>query len=217
MSAKPPKQTSAPERQTIHARLELAAGMVSSTTELSAERAAEILRERARALARVPTEPLEHEGGLELAVFRLGRERYGIEARYVREVMRLVDCTPVPGLPEFFFGVTNLRGEILAVVDLARLLRIEREGLTDLSRLLVVGEREPEFGFLADEIHEVVELAEGALHPPTTALGDARHGYVRGITADALIVLEGAALLADPRLFFDEGEEGLPAAARGPR
>jgi purine-binding chemotaxis protein CheW len=178
-----------------------------SVAEESPERSAAILRERARALARPPIEAREAANALEIATFRLGDERYGIEAHYVLEVMRLEDTTLVPGLPDFFLGITNRRGEILAVVDLARFLGIVRGTERERSRLIVLGRTSAEFGIVADEVEEIVKVAEDALHPPSSVLGGAPRPYLRGVTRDALVVLDGAALLADERLFVDQREE----------
>jgi purine-binding chemotaxis protein CheW len=175
--------------------------------ELSRQSAEEILRRRAVALAKPAARARADESALDVATFRLGREIYGIEARYVREVLRFTDYAPVPGLPDFFIGVTNLRGEILAVVDLGRFLGIDRVGVTDLSRLVILGEEAAEFGVLADDTREVVNVSESSLHRPPGTLGTTARACVRGVTAEALVVLNGAALLADPRLRFDQGDE----------
>src|SRR3546814_4484079 len=81
--------------------------------------------------------------------------RYAVETRYVREVTRFADFTTVPGAPNFVVGVTNLRGGVLVVFDLRKILGIPAPGLTDLSRVIVHGRERAEFGILADAVHEV--------------------------------------------------------------
>jgi purine-binding chemotaxis protein CheW len=161
-----------------------------------------ILIERARRLAQPlqRAEP-EHDARV-VATFRLAGERYAVEVRFVREIGRLVDLTPIPGAPEHLFGLTNLRGEILAVFDLRRFFGLSRGGLTDLSRIIVLGEERNELGLLADEAHEVVPLREEEILDPPSA-GTSRE-LVRGVTKDALILLDGAAVLRDPRFYVDQ-------------
>ncbi len=77
-----------------------------------------MLDERARALARVPPAAPKASEVLEIATFALANEHYGVETRFVREVVRMADFTPLPGAPSFLVGVLNLRGEILALIDL---------------------------------------------------------------------------------------------------
>jgi purine-binding chemotaxis protein CheW len=114
----------------------------------------------------------------------------------------------VPGTPPFVLGVTNLRGEILALFDLRSLLGIVAEGVTDLGRIVVLGESRREFGFLADVASEVLSVPVASLAQTQTAWGRA---YVRGVTPDGLIVLSGEALLKDPRLTIDPGQDSRPA------
>ena len=187
-------------------RLERALRALGESDEMSPERTLEILRERARVLARAPTEPTTTADRLEIVTFRLGKERYGIEARFVLGVIRALGVTPVPGLPDLFFGVTNLRGEIIAVVDLGRVLSVDRAELGQHSRLIVLGLDRAEFALLVDDTDEVTSIDLGALHAPATILGAGRRPYLRGVTEDALIAIDAGALLSDERLFFDEAD-----------
>ena len=174
-----------------------------------ADRRREILDARARLLARVPDEPPRAGEVLELVVFVLGGERYGIESRFVREVARLTRFTPVPGTPAFVLGVTNLRGEILALFDLRHLLGIVVQGVTDLGRIVVLGEHRREFGLLADAASEILYVPVASL--ARTDAPSAR-AYLRGVTPDGVIVLSGEALLSDPRLTIDVGTQSRQAS-----
>src|SRR5205823_2178792 len=159
------------------------------------------------ALARVPAQALRAGEVLEVARFLLADEFYAIETRHVTKVVRLIDITPVPGAPDFLVGVINLRGEILAVVDLRKFFDITVQASTDLSRVIVLGDDRDEFGVLADAVHEVVTLRTNeVLEPPGSVMGIERQ-YLRGVTKDALIVLDGAALLRDSRIFIDQGDD----------
>ena len=159
-----------------------------------------MLAARARALARIPVEPPRAGEMLELVVFVLAGERYGIESRFVREVARLTRFTPVPGTPPFVLGVTSLRGEILALFDLRHLLGVVAVGVTDLGRIIVLGEHRREFGLLADSASEILSLPGANLAQTETAWG---RTYVRGVSPEGVIVLSGEALLNDPQLTID--------------
>ena len=163
----------------------------------------EVLEFRARQLARVPPEPPRAGEVLELVGFVLAGERYGIESRFVREVARLTRFTAVPGTPPFVVGVTNLRGEILALFDLRHLLGLP-VGVTDLARIVVLGERRREFGLLADSASEILYVPGTSLAQTEMAWGRA---YVRGVSLDGVIVLSGEALLGDPRLTLDPAQD----------
>jgi purine-binding chemotaxis protein CheW len=199
------RRRSAPlDWQEVHDRLARAREALTTTDALSPERARSLMEERARALARPTTGASAAAEILEVITFALGRERYAIETRFVREVIRLVDFTPVPGAPEFVLGVTHLRGEVLAIVDLRKFLRVAHRGVTDLSRVLVLGAGEPELGVLADAVEAIGPLpVTDALAAPETVAG-IDGAFLRGVTRDALIVLDGGALLSDEGLFVDQ-------------
>ena len=207
MTATRPTRTGPIDWQEVRGRLTQAAAATAEAERLSPERARVVMEERARALARAPAPAPRAAEVLEVATFSLANERYGIETRHVREVGRLTDYTPVPGAPPFLVGVINLRGEILAVIDLRKFFGVADKGVTDLSRVVVLGGDRAEFGVLADAAHEVLRLrADEVLDPPGSG-GSAGREYVRGVTEDALVVLDGAVLLEDGRLHIDQGEE----------
>jgi purine-binding chemotaxis protein CheW len=172
-----------------------------------AEGRRDVLEFRARLLARVPPEPPRAGEVLELVGFVLAGERYGIETRFVREVARLTRFTPVPGTPAFVMGVTNLRGEILALFDLRHLLGLT-VGVTDLARIVVLGDRRREFGLLADAASEILYVPGASLAQTEMAWGRA---YVQGVSPDGVVVLSGDALLSDPRLTIEPAQASRPA------
>ncbi len=193
--------------QAVHTRLARATAATEDILRLAPERARAVMEERARLLARVPVQPALAAEVLEVATFALANERYAIETRYVREVVRFTDFTPVPGAPDFLVGITNLRGEILAVIDLKKFFGIATRGVTDLARVIVLGGERAEFGVLADAAQEVLRLrTDEVLEPPGSLSGIGRE-YLRGLTQDALIVLDGKVLLQDTRLVIDQSEE----------
>jgi purine-binding chemotaxis protein CheW len=175
------------------------AGEAVANAAISSARARAIMDDRAQRLARKA--PAQRAGdALEVLTFVLGQERYAVETRYAREVVRLANITPVPGVPSFVMGVTNYRGQILCVLDVRLLLDAPAAGVTNLSRLIVLGAGSAEFGVLADRADEIRSLhADEILASPAAVIGTGRE-YVRGVTRDALTVLDGAWLLRDPRL-----------------
>ena len=189
----------------VRERLARAQAATEAALRPSPEQARRILDERARALVRpaADAEPIGER--LDAVVFGLAGERYAIATGYVREVARLTDFTPIPGCPDFVVGVTNLRGSVVMVVDIGRFFDMPRKGLTDLSRIVVLGRDQAEFGVLVDEAlgQQALALAD-ILEPPGEVAGIGRD-YLAGVTGEALIVLDGAALIDDRRLYV-EGE-----------
>ena len=186
------------------------------TRAVSREAKDAILAARARVLARPLEEARNNATDLRLATFALSNERYGIEAHLVVEISRLSDYTPLPHAPTQLVGVTNLRGEILPVFDLRALLGLSRRALDDLSRLVVLGRMRPEFGILADSTRELVALGTAEILSPPPSVSEQARRYMRGVTKDALVVLDGAVLLEDRLLYCDQSDELRSERGRSP-
>jgi purine-binding chemotaxis protein CheW len=198
--------------QEVRDRLSRSAEALEQAHRLSPERVRAVLEERARTAAQVPPQALEAGAAIEVVLFSLGEECYALETSCMREILRLKELAPLPGTPDFLIGVTNLRGQILAILDLRRFFGIEPRDNTDRTRVMVLGQERVEFGLLADSVQEVTLLRLDEIgEAPASVLGAARE-YLRGVTANALLVLDGAVLLNDPRLYIDLGEDGAAAS-----
>jgi purine-binding chemotaxis protein CheW len=212
MSVSPQRPGNVIDWAAIHARMERAEAALSEALNPSPLRAKAIMDARARALAQVPA-PAQPSGvRIDVVEFCLGRERYAIETCFVHEVIRFVDYTPVPEATESIIGVTNFRGTVLPVVDLCRLFNIPRQGLTDLSRLIVLGEKRIEFGILADEARGRTEISTADILPDLDDVSRISRIYLRGLTREALIILDGSALLARHGLPINENANRSPPA-----
>jgi purine-binding chemotaxis protein CheW len=148
-----------------------------------------LLESRARALARRPAEP-ERGDELRLVTFELSGETYAVEARWVAEVARLERPTPLPGAELPLFALVAWRGELLPLIDLRALLGLSSTGDAAPAWMVVLGDGRPEVGVPIDEPGEFHVLRAGEVTPSPTP----RPG-VRGLTADAVVVLDGAAVL----------------------
>lgn len=161
---------------------------------------AEILQERAR-LAAQSIEPTSRDAAsLDVVQFSIAAERYAIDARFVIEVVNQPLWTPLPHTPQILRGIHNRRGEVLAVFDVRKLLGIPITGSVD-RWLLVVGEDRAEFGILVDDVQPVSSLPLDSVLRSATA-SQVTGSLVRGVTADAISILDECALLADDRLWI---------------
>lgn len=181
----------------------------ANTTSASAapSTAAQILRGRARALARSPEQAPSVDTLLEVLEFRLAQERYAVETRYVREVYPLKDLTPLPCTPPFVLGIANVRGHILPVLDLKKFFDLPENGLTDLHDIILVCGHDLEFGLLADAIVGVRFIPVESLQSSLPTLTGIRSDYLKGVTAERLVVLDLERLLSDPKIIVHEEVE----------
>jgi purine-binding chemotaxis protein CheW len=108
------------------------------------------------------------EGRKELLAIRLGGESCAIGLDGVLEVVRPRVVTPVPFVPPWIVGVMLLRGAMVPIFHVGRLLGLSGDGLEPGERILIVprGTREGEVGLLVDEVREVISVPAQDLLPP---------------------------------------------------
>ncbi len=191
--------------QGAHARIAAATEAMEEMLHPGEDRTREILDARANLLSGAGATHVKRGVEIEVVTFTLASERYAIESRFVLEVLKLAKVTPLPR--KRLLGVINLHGDILAVFDLRELLGVPTQGISDLFRIMVLGQNQPEFGVLTDTVDEVQMLRADTLLAPPSAASAAGHGLMRGVTSDALIVLDGKLLLTDERFYVDEGSQ----------
>lgn len=164
-------------------------------TPADLERDRTLLAERARALAHpLIADPAGDQ--LTLVTFELAGEQYGIEAQCVCGLFRLMDLAPFPGAPPPTVGLTAWRGDLLAVLDPRSILGLGAAALDDRSWIVVIGREAPRFGLLAGALRDVLTIRPERVRPAPGARGAPGHPVVRGVTDDAVLVLEADALLA---------------------
>jgi chemotaxis signal transduction protein len=123
---------------------------------------------------------------------RLGDEQYALALEHVLEVVELGEPTPVPGSPASVLGLHNLRGEILASVDLCAVLGVSSAGKP--RHLVVVADGTHRAGLAVDELFYLAALppATAATSSPFLAGGALVEGALVGVI-DVPAVLASAA------------------------
>jgi purine-binding chemotaxis protein CheW len=92
-------------------------------------------------------------------VIRLGAEQYGIDIRYVDNIVRMQAVTRVPKVPNYLKGVINLRGEVIPVMSIRLKMGLDADEITRATRIIILKlEQEGNVGVMVDEVKEVVTL-----------------------------------------------------------
>ncbi len=189
--------------QAIKERLARSQAALTAVEQLSPEEARALMDRRAELLAHVPERAPDTSEVLEVMTFRLGDERVAIETRFIHEVTLPSDVTPLPGGPDFLLGLTNLRGEVTAVIDLRQFLGITTAVPSENPQVLVLGDEHIQFGIVADAVNEVQVLRIDEILDPPGSIAGVSAECLRGVTSDALMVLDGQVLIQDERLYVD--------------
>lgn len=127
----------------------------------------------------------EHQGVVETVqyiVIRLGEEQYGIDIRYIDNIVRMQHITRVPKMPAYLKGVINLRGEVIPVISMRLKMGLDADEITKASRIIVVKlEQEGNVGFIVDEVKEVVQLAVDDIEKITYNTKDEKANLINAV------------------------------------
>jgi len=93
-------------------------------------------------------------------VFESANNLYGIDILKITEILKPVQVTRLPNAENFVLGVINLRGNIVPVIDIRKILKNEYTELTNLSRIIVSNIYNKNLGLLVERVLEVVTLRE---------------------------------------------------------
>ncbi len=180
---------------------------VSAMTDIVRQERRAILRARARKMAGETKQVANAQHLIDIVEFQLATETYGIDSTFVREVVPLKDLTPLPGVPSFVLGIVSVRGQILSVIDLKKFFNLPEKGLGQLNTLIILQHKAMVFGILADQMVGVFSIAEYLIQdaPPTVAGIGAE--YLRGVTADYVIILDAERILGDENIIVNQKVE----------
>ncbi|MDQ2086630.1 chemotaxis protein CheW [Herbivorax sp. ANBcel31] len=113
--------------------------------------------------------------------FAISSEIYGIEIKYVTEIIGIQKITEVPEMPDYVKGIINLRGKIIPVIDVR--LRFKKDPLeyNDRTCIVVVEIKNISLGLIVDSVSEVVAIPESDIVPPPDSSTGFKNKYIKGI------------------------------------
>lgn len=157
-----------------------------------------------------PPRPEDEASGSKFLTFYLNNEEYGLDILKVREIVGLVDITPVPRVPDYIRGVINLRGRVVPVLDMRVRFGMEAVEATYETCIIVVQAAGLEMGLVVDRVSDVVEIAETDTEDVPDFGADIPTDYLLGVgKSDGAIRL----LLDADRVLTRSEEAELQAAA----
>lgn len=123
--------------------------------------------------------------------FRLNSEIFGFELLSVREIIRMLEITPIPRAPGYIRGIINLRGKIIPVVDLRKKFGLPHKDDTDVSCIIVVDIGNTETGIVVDRVASVLSFESGAIEASPSFSKEGETDYILGIGKkdDKVVVL----------------------------
>lgn len=117
--------------------------------------------------------------------FILAGEDFGLEILKVREIIGMLDITPIPQTPSYVKGVINLRGRVIPVIDLRLKFGLPPMDYGERTCIIVVDVKTPQgpmqMGVVVDAVSEVLNVGAEDLEPPPAFGHELNHSYILGI------------------------------------
>ena len=115
-------------------------------------------------------------------VIKLGSEQYGIDIRYVDNIVRMQHITRVPKVANYLRGVINLRGEVILVMSLRVKMDLPDDEVTKATRIIILKlEQHGTIGVIVDEVKEVVTLSTEEIEKITYDVKEDRSSFLSGV------------------------------------
>lgn len=151
----------------------------------------------------VPLEQEEDTQKGKFLTFLLGKEFYGIEIRYVTEIIGIQAITEVPELPGYIRGIINLRGKIIPVMDVRLRFKKSFKEYNDRTCVIVVDIKGVPIGLVVDSVSEVLSIREDDIVSPPDVGKGINNRYIKGVGkvgADVMLMLDCNKLLNEDEM-----------------
>ncbi len=126
------------------------------------------------------------EVDIELFCVEIDGDRFAVEASLVHEVVRLPPLTPLPGMPPFLLGVCAHRGEVLPVIDLARLLGRGESKIHGRSRMAIARVDGMAVALLTDSVEGLTKLPASLIEPAPVGAAQSGAEFLAGVSSDPM-------------------------------
>jgi len=113
--------------------------------------------------------------------FLLGKEAYGIEIKFVTEIIGIQPITEIPEMPEYVKGIINLRGKIIPVMDVRLRFKKKPVDYNDRTCIIVIDVENVSIGLIVDSVSEVLSIPDENIVPPPEMNRGSENRYIKAI------------------------------------
>ncbi len=135
---------------------------------------------------------------IKVVIFTLRESLYAFPGVDVKEILSLMDISPVPGAPDFIPGLINNRGDIESVINLNKFLGLPDSESTAASRIIMASKAGLRSGILVDAVIDVVDMPLASIKPALSTLG---HAIKELVTGELIYLSRTVVMLDIGRLF----------------
>jgi purine-binding chemotaxis protein CheW len=138
------------------------------------------------------TEPdaKSNEEIMQLVGFIVSDEEYAIPMLNIQEIIKPIEYTRVPSVPDYILGVFNLRGNVIPLIDLRKKFNLEATKQTEETRYIVMKGENNIAGFVIDRLTEAIRIRKDRIDPaPETLHKDKGMIYGIGKREDSILTI----------------------------
>ncbi len=114
-------------------------------------------------------------------IFKLNDEDFGLEIMNVNEIIRMQELTAMPNTSKYILGVTNIRGKVIPVISMKKILEMEESVDDDRTRIIVASLGDKIYGFKVDSVSEIIKIEEEQIDRQEGIGEDKEKNYIFGI------------------------------------
>jgi purine-binding chemotaxis protein CheW len=118
---------------------------------------------------------------MQLVIFGLNGQEYGIDIFKVNEIVPYSKPTKIPNSPAYIEGVLNLRGHVIPVLNLKKKFNLEDAGADDRTRIIVANTGGSVAGYVVDEASEVLTVEKDSIEPVSEIVSNISRKYISGV------------------------------------
>ena len=125
--------------------------------------------------------------------FILGNETYGLDIMMAESIERIASITPVPKTPGYVSGVTNIRGEIIPIINLRKRMGMEAREYDEDTRIIISRFDEYRIGMIVDRVNDVFSVSETRVQRGKDIFKGEKNNFISGVIdlqQDYLLVLD---------------------------
>ena len=117
---------------------------------------------------------------VQLVGFIVGEEEYAIPILSIVEIIKPIEYTRVPSVPDYVLGVFNIRGNVIPLIDLRRKFNLPPANNTTDTRYIVMKGEHNTAGFVIDRLTEAIRINQNRIDPPPETISTDK-GMIYGI------------------------------------
>lgn len=126
-------------------------------------------------------------------ILRLNKELFAIELNMAREIISFTNIKPVPTMPDFFAGLLHLRGFLLPIIDMKKLLQMDDEKIKTKKKIIIVAWHKKIFGILIDEVEDIVTIEDDKIIPTPALITSLDRNFFKGgfyLSENIILILD---------------------------